>query len=84
MNWRGRPLTSHDVIVETIAATTTTSGLLVHAELDTTIYPTGVVVPDKQMKALETNGILTRHAFHGDWNYSLNPTHDTPNPDDLK
>jgi len=84
MNWRGRPLTSHDVIVETIAATTTTSGLLVHAELDTTIYPTGVVVPDKQMKALETNGILTRHAFHGDWNYSLNPTRDTPDPDDLK
>ena len=84
MNWRGRPLTSHDVIVETIAATTTASGLSVHAELDTTIYPTGVVVPDKQMKALETNGILTRHAFHGEWNYTLHPTTDTPDPDDLK
>ncbi len=56
MNWRGRPLTSHDVIVETI---TTASGLKVHAELDTTIYPTGVEIPDKQMKAMETNGILT-------------------------
>jgi len=78
MNWRGRPLTSHDVIVETIAATTTASGLKVHAELDTTIYPTGVEIPDKQMKAMETNGILTRHAFHGEWNYSLNPTRDTP------
>jgi hypothetical protein len=84
MNWRGRPLTSHDVIVETIAATTTASGLKVHAELDTTIYPTGVVVPDKQMKAMETNGILTRHAFHGEWNYSLNPTRDTPDLDHIK
>jgi len=36
------------------------------------------------MKALETNGILTRHAFHGDWNYTLNPTTDTPDPHDLK
>jgi len=84
MNWRGRPLTSHDVIVQTIAATTTASGLLVHAELDTAIYPTGVVVPDNQMKALETNGILTRHAFHGEWNYTLHPTTNTPDPDDLK
>jgi len=84
MNWRGRPLTSHDVIVETIAATTTTSGLKVHAELDTTIYPTGVEIPDKQMKAMETNGILTRHAFHGEWNYTLNPTRDTPDLDHIK
>ncbi len=84
MNWRGRPLTSHDVIVETIAATTTASGLKVHAELDTTIYPTGVVVPDKQMKAMETSGILTRHAFHGEWNYSLNPTRDMPDLDHIK
>ena len=83
MNWRGRPLTSHDVIVETIAATTT-SGLKVHVELDTTIYPTGVEIPDKQMKAMETNAILTRHAFHGEWNYSLNPTRDTPDLDHIK
>jgi len=84
MNWRGRPLTSHDVIVETIAATTTASGLKVHAELDTSVYPTGVRIADEQMKALETNGILIRHAFHGEWNYSLNPTTDTPDADDLK
>jgi hypothetical protein len=85
MNWRGRPLTSHQVIVETIAATTTGSGLTVHAELDTTTYPTGVKIPDEQMKALETQGILTRHAFHGEWNYTLNPpTNDTPDPDDVK
>jgi len=50
MNWRGRPLTSHDVIVATIAATTTSSGLEVHAELDTAVYPTGVKIPDQQMK----------------------------------
>ena len=61
MNWRGRPLTSHDVIVQTIAATTTRSGLKVHAELDTATYPTGVKIGDEQMKALETQGILTRH-----------------------
>jgi hypothetical protein len=85
MNWRGRPLTSHDVIVATIAATTTSSGLSVHAELDTTTYPTGIKIPDHQMKALETQHILTRHAFHGDWNYTLNPPPaDTPEPHDIK
>jgi Rhodopirellula transposase DDE domain len=82
MNWRGRPLTSHEVIVETIAATTTRTGLTVHAELDTTTYPTGVKIPDQDMKTLETTGILTRHTFHGEWNYTLNPNrHDTPEPD---
>ena len=85
MNWRGRPLTSHDVIVQTIAATTTRSGLKVHAELDTATYPTGVKIGDEQMKALETQGILTRHGFHGEWNYCLNPTaDDTPDSNDLK
>jgi hypothetical protein len=74
MNWRGRPLTSHEVIVETITATRTTTGLTVHAELDPGTYPKGVKIPDKDMKALETSGTLTRHAFHGEWNYTLNPT----------
>ena len=61
MNWRGRPLTSHEVIVETIAATTTSTGLTVHADKrDQDIYPTGVKIPDTQMKALETTKILTR------------------------
>jgi hypothetical protein len=73
MNWRGRPLTSHEVIVETIAATTTGTGLTVHAELDTAAYPTGVKIPDRQMKALEAEGILDRHDFHGEWNYTLHP-----------
>ena len=69
MNWRGRPLTSHEVIVQTIAATTTRTGLRVRAELDTSGYDTGVKVSDRQMDALP----LTRHAWHGDWNYSLRP-----------
>jgi hypothetical protein len=79
MNWRGRPLTSHEVIVNTIAATTTSTGLTVRAELDQAAYPTGVKIPDKEMEALDTNGILTRHDFHGEWNYTLSPgTNDTP------
>jgi hypothetical protein len=73
-NWRARPLESHEVIIETLRATTTTTGLTVHAELDTNTYPRGIKIPDRQMKTLETDGTLTRHDFHGDWNYTLNPT----------
>jgi transposase len=69
MNWRGRPLTSHEVIVQTIAATTTRTGLRVRAELDTGAYDTGVKISDRQMDALP----LTRHDWHGDWNYTLHP-----------
>ncbi len=69
MNWRGRPLTSHEVIVQMIAATTTRTGLTVQAELDTGLYPTGVKVSDQQMTALP----ITRHHFHNDWNYTLHP-----------
>ena len=68
MNWRGRPLTSHEVIVETIGATTTRAGLSVHAELDEATYPKGVKIPDQEMKALQASGVLVRHTFHGDWN----------------
>ena len=64
MNWRGRPLTSHEVIVQTIAATTTRTGLRVRAELDTSSYDTGVQISDRQMDALP----LARHDWHGDWN----------------
>ena len=69
MNWRGRPLASHEVVVNTIAATTTRTGLKVRAELDTSQYATGVQVTDAQMKALP----LERHGWHGDWNYTLRP-----------
>jgi len=74
MNWRGRPLTSHEVVVQTIAATTTRTGLTVHAELDTGSYPTGIKIPDSTMLALAESGALTRHAWHPDWNYTLAPT----------
>jgi len=72
MNWRGRPLTSHEVIVQTIAATTTRSGLTVSAELDPGQYPKGIKIADRQMKDLERRA-LTRHQFHGEWNYDLIP-----------
>lgn len=69
MNWRGRPLTSHQVILNTIAATTTRTGLRVHAELDTAQYATGRQVSKQQMAALP----ITRHDWHGEWNYTLRP-----------
>jgi len=69
LNWRGRPLTSHEVIVNTIAATTTAAGLTVHAELDPGSYPAGAKISDEQMNALP----LDRHGWHGDWNYTLHP-----------
>lgn len=76
MNWRGRPLTSHEVIVQSIAATTTRTGLSVHAELDTGAYPTGEQIDDAQIQALP----MTRHRFHGDWNYTLHSHHRPPEP----
>jgi hypothetical protein len=75
-NWRGRPLTSHQVIVNTIAATTTRAGLRVHAELDTGRYATGACISDQQMDALP----LARHPWHGDWNYTLRPEPPAPPP----
>src|SRR5690625_2219092 len=69
MNWRGRPLTSHEVILNSIAATTTSTGLRVRAQLDTARYATGIKVTVRQMRNLP----LERHDFHGDWNYTLAP-----------
>ncbi|MEC3982883.1 ISAzo13 family transposase, partial [Amycolatopsis sp. H20-H5] len=69
MNWRGRPLTSHEVIVNSIAATTTRTGLTVHSELDTDTYALGVEISKAQMAALP----ITRHGWHSDWNYTLHP-----------
>jgi hypothetical protein len=68
-NWRGRPLTSHEVVVKTIAATTTRSGLRVEAALDTGDYPTGVAISKQRLDALP----LRRHATHSAWNYTLHP-----------
>jgi hypothetical protein len=67
INWRGRPLTDYQVIVETIAATRTETGLTVEAVLDTNEYPTGVRISDAQMKTVP----ITRATFHGEWNYTV-------------
>jgi hypothetical protein len=74
INWRGRPLTSHEVIVNTIGATTTASGVSVTAVLDTGEYPAGLKITDKQIRGLESSGALARHDWHGEWNYTLTPT----------
>jgi transposase len=68
-NWRGKPLISHEVIVQLIAATTTKHGLKVRSQLDTHTYPAGVKVSKKEMDALN----LHRDQFHGEWNYSIHP-----------
>ena len=70
LNWRGRPLTSIRTIVELIAATTTKTGLTIQADHDPTEYPKGVKVSDSQLAAIP----LTRHDWHGDWNYTIRPT----------
>ena len=74
-NWRGRPLTSHEVIVNLIGATTNKRGLKVQARLDTGSYPLGVKITKAEVAAVS----LTRHEFHGDWNYTVHPR--TPGAD---
>jgi hypothetical protein len=76
MNWRGRPLTSHEVIVELIGATRTHTGLGVRAELDRGRDPLGVKMGDGELAAVP----LARHAFHGEWNYTLHPAAEEPPP----
>jgi len=68
-NWRGKPLTSHEVIVNLIAATTTKKGLTVKCEMDTNTYPKGTKVTDKQMAAIN----IAKDDFHGEWNYTIRP-----------
>jgi hypothetical protein len=68
--WRGRPLTSYDVIVSTIGAVRTSTGLTTAAILDQGAYPAGLRISDQQMKDIEDR-CLTRHGFHGEWNYTL-------------
>ena len=70
MNWRGRPLVSHEVIVELIGATTTRSGLKVRAALDNGAYPLGVRVSDRELAAVPRRC----HDWHGEWNYTVLPT----------
>jgi hypothetical protein len=68
-NWRGKPLVSHEVIVNLIAATTTKSGLRVRAEVDPGIYPRGVKVSDQEAASI----CIQRDKFHGEWNYTILP-----------
>jgi transposase len=68
-NWRGKPLLSHRVIVQLIAATTTDTGLKVHSEIDPNLYPAGIKVTDAELAAVN----LSRHEFHGEWNYTIAP-----------
>ena len=76
MNWRGRPLVSHEVVVGLIGSTRTEAGLEVTAQLDTGTYPIGVDVTKGQMNQLHIQG----HPFHPDWNYTLIPTTLTSSP----
>ncbi len=69
MNWRGRPLTSHEVVVNLIGATTNAKGLKVHAHRDTGSYPLGIKITKTQVDAVP----LTAHDFHGEWNYTVHP-----------
>jgi hypothetical protein len=65
-------LTSHEVVIETIRATTTKTGLTVGAELDLGVYEKGIKISDQQIEELEASQ-LQRHKWHGDWNYTLHP-----------
>jgi hypothetical protein len=67
MNWRGRPLISHEVIVNLIGNTTTQSGLTINAELDTNLYPKGIHISDAELEMLN----MTKASFHGEWNYTI-------------
>ena len=69
MNWRGRPLVSHEVIVNLIAATTTSKGLKVYAAIDPTPYPKGIKVTDAEFATIQ----IDRDNFHGEWNYVISP-----------
>jgi hypothetical protein len=68
-NWRSRPLTSHEAIVNLIASTRTRAGLQVKAALDANRYPTKIKVSDSEFATIR----LQRHEFHGDWNYTITP-----------
>lgn len=69
INWRGRPLTSLETVIELLSATTTAQGLAVQAVVDQNQYPTGIKVSDAEMSRLN----IVRDAFHGEWNYTIRP-----------
>jgi transposase len=72
-NWRGKPLRSFETIVSLIASTTTSTGLKVHAELNTESYQAGIKVSDQELARVK----IRRDKFHGDWNYEIQPRNHT-------
>ena len=70
IDWHGKPLISQEVIISLIAATTTSTGLKVYAQLDHRPYPKEVEVADEKIAAVN----ITRNPFHGEWNYTIAPT----------
>lgn len=70
LNWRGRPLESLEVIINLIANTKTSTGLKLYAQLDDRSYERGLEITDEQLAAVH----ITRHTFHGDWNYTISPS----------
>ena len=66
-NWRGKPLVSHQVIIQLIAGTTTGTGLTIACDIDANSYPRGIKIPDAEMRALN----IQQHTFHGEWNYTI-------------
>ena len=68
-NWRGKPLVSHKVIVQLIAATSTGKGLTVTCGIDRSRYPRGIKISKADLAAIK----IQHHAFHGDWNYTIKP-----------
>ena len=70
LNWRGRPLETFQTVVNLIAKTTTRTGLTVQCELDPNLYPTKIKLTDQEKKSIP----ITRHEFHGDWNYTIHPS----------
>jgi hypothetical protein len=68
-NWRGQPLTDHQVVVSLIGSTTTSTGLVVHARLDHQEYAKGRKISNAEMATLN----LKPHRFHGEWNYEIHP-----------
>ena len=75
MNWRGRPLVSHEIVVKLIGATMTKTGLKVKARLDKRQYPLKVKVTDDRMRSPN----IEPHEFHGEWNYTIRPRKKKPN-----
>ncbi|HEY7934916.1 MAG TPA: ISAzo13 family transposase, partial [Solirubrobacteraceae bacterium] len=70
INWRGKPLTSYQAVINLISATTTSTGLKVYAQLDENEYPTKIKVTNTELATVN----MERHKFHGDWNYTVHPS----------